>query len=303
MKLNNCGLLCALTLLATPFLTTQSATAQTAKTQTAVAGKRSAKTASWIALNVRADKTRYATGEPIKVELNATNIQSKDAYLKFSSGQRFDLQLFEGSSKEPVYTWSADKMFAAAISHVKLKRGQSENYEATIGSEMGALKPGKYRLQAHLANSSQIGAAPLEFTVVAGATADKADATLTATTDKRIYNAGEPVEVTFALKNNANEPLTFNFNSGQTYDLLVFNMAGEQVWNWAANKRFAMALREVTLAAGETQKFSAQWDGRTLMDSKIASGKYTVQAVYVSNPEIRSEPVSIEIKRVGGPTD
>lgn len=292
MKLNNCRFFCALTLFGAPFLT-----AQTAMAQTSVAGKRPIKTASWIALQVRTDKLQYAPGEPIKVELKATNIQSKDAYLKFSSGQRFDLQLFEVGLKEPVYTWSADKMFVTAISHIRLKQGQSETYDATIGSEMGELKPGKYRLRAHLANSSQIGAPPLEFAVIArSATANEAGATLTATTDKRVYNVGEAVKIAFKLQNNAKNPVTFEFNSGQSYDVLVENSAGEQVWSWAANKRFAMMMRQVTVAAGETQTFAAQWEGRALTDEKIAPGKYSVKVVYTSNPAIQAAPIEIEIR-------
>ena len=292
MKLTNCRVLCALSLSVPAFLVAHTATAQTS-----VATKHSVKGASWIALQVRTDKTQYASGEPIKVALKATNIQSKDAYLKFSSGQRFDLQLFKAGVNEPVYTWSANKMFATMIGHVKLKQGQSESYAAEIGSEMGALAPGNYRLEAHLTNSSQISAPPLKFAVVARATAaNQAGATLTATTDKTAYNAGETVKIAFTLQNNEKKPMNFEFNSGQTYDVFVRDSKGEQIWNWGANKRFAMIMRTVTLAAGEKQQFSVEWDGRALPDKMIAPGKYTVQVVYTSKPELRAAPIEIEIR-------
>lgn len=292
MKLHNCRFLCALTLFVIPILTAQTAIAQTSVTWTGPI-----KTASWIDLQARTNKTQYATGEPIKVTLTATNIQTKDAYLKFSSGQRFDLQLFASGSQESLYMWSANKMFVAASSHVKLKQGQSETYDATIGSEMGELKPGKYRLEAQLSNSSQLHARPLEFTVVARpSAANEAGATLTATTDKTIYKIGEVVNITFDLQNKSKNPITLDLNSGQSYDVFVENAEGEQVWNWAANKRFAMMLRQVTLAAGETQNFAVQWDGRALTDEKIAPGKYFVKVVYTSNPAIRAAPIEIEIR-------
>lgn len=274
------------------------AVAPCAMAQPAKSTSATVKRTSWIALKVQTDKQRYAVGEPIKVTLKATNIQRKDAYLKFSSGQRFDLKVFRVGEKESVYTWSAEKMFAQMISHVKLKQGGSEVYEGEIGSEMGELTPGLYRLEAQLSNSSQISAAPIVFTVVprAASTSGVQKATLTATTDKSVYDIGEEVKVDFALQNNANAPTTFNFNSGQTYDVFVRNEAGDLVWSWAANKRFIMILRPITVAAGEKQEFSVQWDGRALPDYKITPGIYTVQAVYASTPAVSATPIAIEIR-------
>lgn len=282
--------LLALTLAATPLLMSQTVNAQTAK--------RAVKSASWIALKAQTDKQRYAVGEPIKVTLKARNIQRKDAYLKFSSGQRFDLKVFRVGEKESVYTWSTNKMFAQMISHVKLKQGDGEVYEGEIGSEMGELKPGLYRLEAQLSNSSQISAMPIVFTVVPRvvSTDDVQKAILTATTDKSVYDIGEEVKVNFALQNNANTPTTFNFNSGQTYDVFIRNATGDLVWSWAANKRFIMVLRPITVAAGEKQQFSVQWDGRALPDYKITPGIYTVQAIYASTPAVSAAPIAIEIR-------
>lgn len=286
-KFFNITSLCALTLAFAPY-----AMAQPAKSANAPA-----KRASWIALNVQTDKEQYAAGEPIKVTLKATNIQSRDAYLKFSSGQRFDLKLFRVGDSEPVYTWSANKMFTMATAHVKLKQGESETYDAEMGDEMGALKAGTYRLKAQLSNSSQISAAPIVFKIVPrAASTDVQKATLTATTDKSVYNLGEEVKVDCTLHNNAKSPTTFNFNSGQTYDVFIRNAAGEVVWNWAANKRFLMVSRPITLAAGEKQNFSVQWDGRALPDAQVTPGKYTVQAIYASTPEVAAAPIVIEIR-------
>lgn len=297
MKIINRHWLCAMTLSVTPFmiplLVPQSAVAQTPVTE-----GNSAKSASWIELKVHTDQTQYTAGEPIKVTLKATNIQSKDAYLKFSSGQRFDLQLFQPDKKEPIYIWSANKMFATMLSHVKLKQGESETYDAEIGDQMGVLKPGNYLLRAHLANSSQIGAQSVAFTVLARTASYQQNATLTATTGKRIYAVGEAVNVEFTLQNNLRTSTTFDFRSGQTYDVFIRNQAGKLVWSWAANKRFLMVARPVTLTAGEKQKFSVEWEGQPLPDFHVTPGKYTVQAVYASTPNVNAPPISIEIRRV-----
>ena len=284
----------ALLLAIAPVSIARVASAQTDKTA-------NAKNSSWIRVQARTDKPRYAVGEPIKVTINATNIQSRDAYLKYSSGQRFELKLFNAgilraNTDEPIYTWSADKNFMLTTSHIKLKSGQSETYQGEIGSEMGELKSGIYRLEAQLSNSSGIRATPVSFVVqdVAGVEAPKA--TLSATTDKSVYRVGETVKINFSIQNNANAPVQFDFNSGQTYDVYVRDAAGETVWNWGANKRFAMAIRQVELKANEKQEFSVEWDGSALPGREITPGKYTVEAVYTSNPTVKAAPVEIEIR-------
>ena len=295
----------SLALLATACLSiSHSAAAQTAKTaRTAKAA--TAKTRSWIRVQAATDKQRYAVGEPIQVTLHATNIQSRDAYLKYSSGQRFELKLFKDEilranvyPQKPIYTWSADKNFVMMESHIKLKSGQSETYRGEIGSEMGALTPGLYRLEAQLSNSSQISAPAVSFTVAAAdTTAPNAPAaTLSATTDKSVYDVGEAVKVDFSLTNNAGALVTLEFNSGQTYDVLVRDAAGETVWNWAANKRFIMATRQVALEPNERQNYSVQWDGRALPGREIGPGQYTIEAIYSSNLVVRAAPVPIEIR-------
>ena len=289
-----CKLSLALLLAIAPI--SQIAFAQSAKAATA-------KSPSWIRVQASADKAQYNVGEPIKVTLKATNIQSRDAYLKYSSGQRFELELFKIENQnftsalrapiEPVYTWSADKNFAMMTSHIKLKSGQSEIYQGEIGSEMGELKPGRYRLEAQLSNSSQISAPSVSF-VIAGVKAPKA--TLSATTDKSVYSVGETVKVNFSIQNNASAPVSFDFNSGQTYDVYVRDAAGEMVWSWAANKRFIMSIRQVELKADEKQDFSVEWDGRALPGREIEPGNYTIEAVYTANPAVKAAPVAIEIR-------
>lgn len=297
IPLNRLGFLAAI-FVAAPFLIS----ASPATAQKSPLGKRSVKSGSWVDLQVSTSKLRYTIGEPIPVTLHATNIQQKDAYLKFSSGQRFDFKVFRAGETEAVYVWSATRMFLQATSTIKLKMAERETYNAEIGSEMGELPAGKYRLEAHLTNSSQVRARPIDFSivprVVKSTAASKGDerATLTARTDKSVYRVGEEVKVDFSLQNNATKPTTFQFGSGQNYDVFIKNAAGEAIWNWSANVRFVMVSRPVTLAAGATQNFSVQWNGQALPDQKVTPGTYTVEAVYTSTPEILAAPVTIQIR-------
>jgi hypothetical protein len=151
---------------------------------------------SWVTLKASTDQQRYTPGQPIKVRLTATNTHNSGAYLRFTSGQRFDFTVYPVGSSEAAYTWSAARMFVQTLGSLWLKPGQSQSYEAAIGDEMGALKPGEYRLVARLTNTpTRIFAAPVKFEVVDSGLA------MTTRTDKTTYKIGEPVQVDVAVTN------------------------------------------------------------------------------------------------------
>lgn len=70
--------------------------------------------------------------------------------------------------------------------------------------------------------------------------------------------AGDTVRMTLQVTNATAGPLTLAFSSGQTYDFAVLR-GGETVWQWSADKRWMQALRDETLAAGETRTYTEPW--------------------------------------------
>ncbi|RYX84825.1 hypothetical protein EON83_07735 [bacterium] len=252
-----------------------------------------AKPKSWVRLTTATNATKYVTGAPINIILTAKNVHSRDAFLHFTSGQRFDMQLFPKGSNDPVYTWSADKMFAMMTGQLRLAPNQSQTFQAQIGAQQGEFKPGKYELRVHMTNSSHIEATPVELEVVAApAEPIKFEAKL----DKTEMAQGESVKVSMTVTNTTKEDQTLHFGSGQSFDVQVFNDAGESVWTWGANKRFIMALRDVPLAAGESKTFDATWNGLTFPDFKKGKGTYTIKGILTTNPRLESAPIKIELK-------
>lgn len=249
-----------------------------------------AKPRSWIALSAKTSAAKYVTGAPIALTLRVKNTHSRDAFLRFSSGQRFDVQIFKPGATTPVYTWSTTKIFAQTVGQMRLSPGQSAGFNTQIGDDQGALIPGKYLLRAHLTNSSGIEAPPVEIEVVPAAMQ------LQITPDKTRLRVGEPLSLALKLSNTSQSPQTIGFSSGQRFDISILNEAGQTVWNWAANKRFSRSLSSQTLAPGASTSFQATWDGQALPDSKITPGKYSVRAVLTSAAPLDATPVSIDIK-------
>jgi len=251
-------------------------------------------TRSWVTLKAATDQRRYTPGQPIKVRLTATNTFKRGAYLRFTSGQRFDFTVYSVGKSEAVYTWSAARMFMQSLGSLWLKPAQSQSYEANIGDEMGQLKPGKYRLLARLTNSPRrIAAAPVDFEIT------NLSLSMTARTDKVSYKIGEPVQIEIAVANRAGKANRVRFGSGMTYDVIISDESEKPIWTYGANLRFIRVLGEVTWLKGETKTYSASWNGVALpgetIPAKLKPGRYRVQAVLQSTPQLYAAPIYIDI--------
>jgi hypothetical protein len=250
---------------------------------------------SWVRLKAMTDRPRYTVGQPITVRLIASNTSKHGAYLRFSSGQRFDFSVIREGSRETAYTWSATRMFILSRGSLWLKPGQSQSYSATIGDEMGPLAAGRYRLEAHLTNSPRgITAPPVRFEVV------DTGVSVTAKTDKLVYKVGEPVRVDVALVNQSGAERILPFVSGLTFDGIISDETGKQVWTYGANLRFIRVLGSVSWRKGETKNYTAEWNGGPLPGENgsavLKPGRYQVQAVLQSTPRVYAPPLFIEIQ-------
>lgn len=279
------------------FATTLSLFSAALPSQAAPTSKASAAaTRSWVSLKASTDKARYTPGQPIKVRLSATNTFKRGAYLRFSSGQRFDFWVAKQGETDVAYTWSATRMFMQSLGSLWLKPGQSQNYDATIGDEMGQLAPGKYTLVAHLTNpGNNIYSPPIEFEVSDFALS------LKPRTDKTRYKIGEPVNIKVDVTNTTGKAYTTPINWGMICDFSVTDDAGNSVWTYGANLRFIRALEATTWAKGETKTLSATWNGVALPGSTtpttLQPGKYRVQAILQTDPSRASAPVTIELTK------
>lgn len=261
---------------------------------------------SWVTLQASTSQKIYAPGQPIQVRLKATNIHNRGAYLSFTSGQRFDLSVYPVGKNQSVYTWSATRMFLQALGSLWLKPGQSQNFEATIGDEMGQLPPGKYRLIARLTNSPRpIVAAPAYFEVSKSSQSLPSQSlesiAMTAKTDKTTYKVGEPVRIDVTATNLTGQEQRLQFGGGLDCDILITDESGRPIWTYGANLRFIRALGEVAWQKGETKNYTRTWDGIALpqetTDNTLKSGRYRVQAFLASTPQVNAPPIYIQITR------
>jgi hypothetical protein len=95
--------------------------------------------------------------------------------------------------------------------------------------------------------------------------------------------SGRPVRMTFSVVNTSGKPVTYNFSTGQRFDVTATNAAGTAVWNWAASKRFSQNLASLSLPPGKSLVYRAVWNGRDLSGHPVPPGVYTLSAHLTSD--------------------
>jgi len=68
----------------------------------------------------------------------------------------------------------------------------------------------------------------------------------------------DSVRFTLQVTNGSQAPVTLRFGSGQSYDFVVTDGTA-RVWHWGNDRMFTQALRDETLAPGQTRSWSETW--------------------------------------------
>jgi hypothetical protein len=101
----------------------------------------------------------------------------------------------------------------------------------------------------------------------------------------------EPGQVHLVLQvtNSAAEPVTLTFPSGQSYDFAV-HADGEWIWRWSAGMGFTQAVREVTLAAGETITFSESWTPSGTLPPRLSATAWLTSSSHPVEQSVEFQP-------------
>ena len=91
-----------------------------------------------VEVSVTTDKTEYARGEPVVVQLQVTNRTEEIVTFHFSDGQRYDF-LIQDEGGETRWRWSADKSFIQVLGEEQLAPGDTLTYQERFE---GPLSPG-----------------------------------------------------------------------------------------------------------------------------------------------------------------
>lgn len=96
-------------------------------------------------------------------------------------------------------------------------------------------------------------------------------------TGQREYPIGSPVDITFAVQNRTNQPLTYRFSSSKQFD--VWAMRGpREVWRLSKNSVYTQALTQLTLQPGELKMWTVRWNQSNNEGNAVAPCGYNIYA-------------------------
>lgn len=99
-----------------------------------------------LSLQISTDRDRYRAGEPVKIKLSVKNESSEDFVSQFSSGQSFDIKIYDEEGSE-IWSWAYSRVFTQAIRPFRLDAGEVEEWEEVWEQRDNSQKrvsPGKY---------------------------------------------------------------------------------------------------------------------------------------------------------------
>lgn len=88
---------------------------------------------------------------------------------------------------------------------------------------------------------------------------------------------GEAVEFAMHVTNAGAKDVEISFPSGQTYDFVVLDSLGRQVWRWGDGRMFTQSLQNKSLSSGDDMDIAERWEHGAL------HGKYTAVATLRSS--------------------
>lgn len=93
--------------------------------------------------------------------------------------------------------------------------------------------------------------------------------------------ANHDVRLALALKNVGGKHAEITFPSGQSYDFVVVDSTGQEVWRWSKRRMFTSGVHNKQLAAGEGMQISEEWNatepGRYTAIATLRSSNYPVE--------------------------
>ena len=92
-----------------------------------------------------------------------------------------------------------------------------------------------------------------------------------------VHADASAVRLVLHVVNAGSKRVELRFPSGQTYDFVILDSLGREVWRWGSGRMFTQSLRNKPLAGGEALDVEETWNSAAL-----APGRYTARGMLMS---------------------
>lgn len=103
-------------------------------------------------------------------------------------------------------------------------------------------------------------------------------------------------DIVIVAINTSDKLLPFRFNSSQTYDIVITNEAGKEVWRWSREHFFTQVVRSDSIRPKGRWQFQETWNRRDNDGNPLEPGRYRISAIITSNPTVNAPPVFLDLR-------
>ncbi len=92
---------------------------------------------------------------------------------------------------------------------------------------------------------------------------------------------GKNVKLALRISNTTAKRLELSFPNGQSYDFVVVDSSGNEIWRWGKGRMFTRTLRNKYIERGESLEIAERWNnvpgpGRYAVIATLTSSNYPV---------------------------
>ena len=114
------------------------------------------------------------------------------------------------------------------------------------------------------------------------------------TTNEGGYAIGEKIRMRLIVRNRLDRPVRLEFPTNQKFDFIILK-GRIPVWRWSEGKHFAQAATFEVIPPRDSLVYEAEWTQEDPQGKALGLGKYTLQGIIMTKPELRSRPVTFGI--------
>lgn len=110
-----------------------------------------------------------------------------------------------------------------------------------------------------------------------------------------VFIKGQPVQLEIYIENLGDEIRSLQFNTGERYDIEVYNSGNTLIWNLNFGKVFHSAIESIPFNPYEIRAKKESWDQKNNDGNPVDAGTFSVQVVWKAKTNIISEPCTLVI--------
>jgi hypothetical protein len=103
-------------------------------------------------------------------------------------------------------------------------------------------------------------------------------------------------QIRMTVTNISDKLLPFRFSSGQTYDFIVQDGSGKEVWRWSSGNFFTQVMRSDSIRGSGKWQFDIVWDQTDSNGTRVPPGQYRVVGIIKSLPPVQAAPVVFDVR-------